>query len=191
MSVEPSDFDPQRLWQTQATEHEPMTVAEIHAKARAFQSKVRRRNLMEYIASVAVIAGFVPALLQHKSWMMQAGALLIMAATLFVGWQLHRRGSARPVPEGGDALLTTYRQELIRQRDALRSIGAWYLAPFAPGMALLMMGRWFQAHAAHRAVGVDHVIILLTTVIAALVYLVIWLLNQRGADRLQKRIDEL
>lgn len=191
MSGEPSDFDPQSLWQNQATEHDPMTVAQIHEKARAFQSRIRRRNLTEYIACVFVIAGFIPALLQHRSWMMQAGALLIMAATIFVAWQLHRRGSSRPAPAGGDALMTTYRQELVRQRDALRSIGAWYLAPFAPGMALLMLGRWFQLHAAHRAVGLDHLIILLGTAIAALVFLVVWLLNQRGADRLQKRIDEL
>ena len=191
MSGEPSDFDPQSLWQSQAMEHDPMTLAQIHTKAQALQSRVRRRNVREYIACVVVVAGFTPALLQRASWMMQAGALLIMAATIFVAWQLHRRGAAQPVPEGGDALIAAYREELVRQRDALRSVGAWYLAPFVPGMALLMLGRWFQSHAAHRPVGVDHIIIILSTAIVALVFLVIWLLNQRGADRLQKRIEEL
>jgi hypothetical protein len=191
MAADPSDLDPQQLWQAQATEHDPMTLAEIHEKARRLRSRIRRRNLTEHAGCVFVIAAFVPALLQQRSWMTQGGALLIMAATVFVAWQLHRRGSARPVPAGGDALITSYRQELIRQRDALRTIGAWYLAPFLPGMALLMLGRWFQLHAAHRAVGVDHLIIGLASTIVALVYAVVWLLNQRGADRLQKRIDEL
>lgn len=93
--------------------------------------------------------------------------------------------------ESGDALVDSYRRELIRQRDALRSIGRWYLAPFVPGMTLLLLGRWFQSHATRRPVALDHVIIALVGVIAALVFLVIWLLNQRGAERLQRRIEEL
>jgi hypothetical protein len=191
MSGEPSGPDPQSLWQNQATEYDPMTLAQIHEKADAFQSRIRRRNLTEYIACVVVVAAFAPLLFLRQSWMMQAGALAIMAATIPIAWQLHRRGSAQPVPEGGSALIASYRQELTRQRDALRSIGVWYLAPFAPGMGLLLLGRWFQSHAAGRPIGIDHLIIILSTVIIALVFLVIWLVNQRGADRLQKRIDEL
>ncbi len=191
MSGDPSDFDPQRLWQTQAAEQKPMTVAQAHERARVFQARILRRNLTEYIACVFVIAGFIPALLQHRSWMMQAGAMLIMAATIFVAWQLHRRGSARPSPVGGDGLIASYREELIRQRDALRSVGVWYLAPFVPGLVLLVLGRWFQSHAAHRAIGLDHLIILVVTPVVGLVFVAVWLLNQRGADRLQKRIDEL
>lgn len=191
MSGEPSDFDPQILWQSQAMEYDPMTLAQIHAKATTLQSKVRRRNVREYLASIVVIAAFSPVLLQRGSWLMQAGALLIIAATAFVAWQIHRRGSAQPAPDGGEALIDAYRQQLIRQRDALRSVGAWYLAPFAPGMALLMLGRWFQHHAAHRPIGLDHLVIALSTAAVALVFLVVWLVNRRGADRLQRRIDEL
>jgi hypothetical protein len=95
------------------------------------------------------------------------------------------------VPEGGDALVASYRAQLIRQRDALRSVGAWYLAPFAPGMALLMLGRWFAFRPADRPIGLDHMIILLSSAIVALGFFVVWLLNQRGADWLQRRIDEL
>ncbi len=36
-----------------------------------------------------------------------------------------------------------------------------------------------------------HIIIALVGVIAVLVFAVIWLLNQRGADRLQRQIEEL
>jgi hypothetical protein len=191
MPNEPSDLDPQKLWQRQPTEYDPMTLAEIHGKARAFRVKIRRRNALEYFGCVLVIAGFVPALLHRDGWMMQVGAGLIMAATVLVAWQLHRRASTGPAVESGDTLVASYRQELVRQRDALRSVAVWYLAPFAPGMTLLLLGRWFQFHATRRPVTLDHLIIALCGLVAALVFLVVWLLNQRGADRLQRRIEEL
>jgi hypothetical protein len=168
-----------------------MTLAEIYQRARTFETKVRRRNAREYIACAIVILAFLPVLFHRASWMMQAGGALTIAATVIVAWQLHRRGAARRLPEGDETLVAFHREELMRQRDALRSIGRWYLAPFIPGMILLLMGRWFQSHAPHRPVGLDHLIILLCSAIVALVFLVIWLLNQRGADRLQRRIDQL
>lgn len=186
-----SDFEPKTLWQNQPTEHDPMTVAAIHEKARAFQAKVRRRNLFEYIACVVTIALFTPALFARGSWMMQAGGGLTIAAIVFVAWQLHLRGSAAALPASGEALIDFHRRELIRQRDATRSIAVWYLAPFAPGFVLFFLARWLQLHAPHRPVGLDHLIIVLCAIITALACLVAWLINQRGADRLQRRIDEL
>jgi len=191
MPAEPSDLDPQKLWQSQTTEYDPMTIAVIHEKARTFQARIWRRNAMEYAGCVIAILGILPAALHRGSWMMQSGGALIIIATIFVAWQLHRRTSGGTVPEAGEPLVGFYRAELIRQRDALRSVSVWYLAPFVPGMALLLLGRWFQSHATHRSLGTDHLIIALVAVIAVLVFLVIWLLNQRGAQSLQQRIDEL
>jgi hypothetical protein len=166
-----------------------MTLAAIHQKAQSFEARIKRRNTIEYAASALVILGFLPAVLHRGSWMMQAGGALTIAATAFIVWQLHRRASARSIPEAG--LADFYRAELARQRDAARSVGAWYLAPFVPGMALLLAGRWFQSHSTRWSLAADHFIIGLVAVIAALVFLVIWLRNQRGADRLQRQIDEL
>jgi hypothetical protein len=191
MSGDPSDFDPQTLWQSQTQEHEPMSLAEIHQKARSLEKKVRWRNAREYVASVIVIAGFSPVLLHRDSWMMQAGAALIILATLFVAWQMHRQASARAVPEIGEALRDFHREELIHQRDALRSVGRWYLAPFVPGMVLVMMGRWFQSHVGGRSLAMDHLGILIASGVCALVFGGIWWLNLRGAKRLQAEIDKL
>jgi drug/metabolite transporter (DMT)-like permease len=190
MSGDPSDFDPQTpwpqaLWQGQPQEHEPMSLA------RTFEANVRWRNAREYIASVLVILGFSPVLLHRDSWMMQAGAALVMAATIFVAWRIHRRAGAKRVPEASETLRDFHRQELIRQRDLLRSVGLWYMAPFAPGMVLVMLGRWFQSHAAHRPIAQDHLGILLASAFAILVFAAVWWLNQRGADRLQRQIDAL
>ena len=194
MNGDPSDFDPldpQALWQSQAQEHDPMSLAEIHQKARTLETKVRWRNIREYVASVVVVLFFAPVLLHRDSWMMQAGAALIIAATLFVGWQIHRRTATGAIPEAGDALRDYHRQTLIRQRDALRSVGWWYMAPFAPGMVLLMIGRWFQSHVEGRSLAMDHLGILLASGVCALVFAGIWWLNQLGAKRLQKQIDAL
>ncbi len=102
---------------------------------------------------MVVVAFFAPVLLRQDSWMMQLGAALIILATAFVAWQMHRRTATGAVPEAGEALRDYHRQTLIRQRDALRSLGWWYMAPFAPGMALLMMGRWFQGPHARPVAG--------------------------------------
>ncbi len=203
MPDKPSDFEPQTLWQSQPTEHDPMTVAAIHQKAQVFQAKIRRRNLIEYIAAAVVIVGFAPALVRGN-WMMHGGAALIMAATAFIVWQLHKRGSAAAVPPVGDSLVDFHRRELMRQRDALRSIAVWYLAPFVPGMSLFLIGEWFMPTAPlflisrwtvpaapNHTVAQHHVALLVTVAFQVLIFLGIWLLNQWGARRLQRRIDEL
>ena len=168
-----------------------MSLAEIHQKARKLERGVRWRNIREYVASVVVVLGFSPVLFHRDSWMMQAGAALIIAATVFVAWRIHRQASARAVPEAGEALREFHREELIRQRDALRSVGRWYLGPFVPGMVLLMMGRWFQSHVGGRSLAMDHLGILLTSGVCALVFGGIWWLNLRGVRHLQEEIDRL
>jgi hypothetical protein len=191
MTGEPSGFDPQGLWQSQKKEHDPMTLADIHAKARRFEAGTQRRNAIEYIACGVVIVGFAPMLLNPQSWMMQAGAALIMLAVVFVAWQLHRRGSVEATPQPGETLVDSYRRQLTRQRDAIRTVGLWYIAPLVPGMTLLMLGRWFQSHAHGRSIGQDHAAILISVGLTTLVFLGVWMLNLHGAKRLQKRIDEL
>ncbi|MET0273415.1 MAG: hypothetical protein ABW360_10525 [Phenylobacterium sp.] len=191
MPPEPANLDPQKLWQGQTPESDPMTLAALHEQARTFRRRIGRRNAVEYIAGVVVILGFLPVLFHRESWMMQAGGALVIAATVFVTWQLHRRASAGAVPEVGAPLTDFYRSELIRQRDALRSVGVWYIAPFMPGMALILLGRWFQSHAAGRSVAADHAIIAGAGLVAVAVFAGVWLLNRRGARKLQQRIDEL
>jgi len=190
MTGDPSD-DLQALWRAQPTEYEPMTLAEIHHRARKLERKVRRRNLTEYIAGFLVILAFAPVLLHRGSWMMQGGAALIIVATVMVLRHLHRMASARATPEGGAAIVDFHREELVRQRDALRTVGRWYLAPFLPGLALVIAGRWFQSHTHGRSIEADHLIILIISAVMAAFMGFVWALNQWGAKRLQKRIDEL
>ncbi len=184
-------LDPRTLWQSQPPESPPMTLADIRKTSRAFQSRVRRRNLIEYVAGAVGALGFLPAVFDPESWMVRAGGVLAIAGMAVVGWQLHRRGSARGVPEAGEALTAFHRAELIRQRDAVRSVAVWYLAPPIPGMILLLLGRWFQAPAPHRSATAHQLAILAVAAVVGLVFLAIWWLNQRVAHRLQRQIDQL
>ena len=179
-----SDLDPQTLWQSQQSEHAPLSLAEIHDRSRAFQARIRRRNLVEYAACVFVVLGFAPALFARVNWMIPTASALIIAATLFVAWQLHRRGSSARSPESGAALTDFHRTQLTRQRDAVRSVAAWYIAPFVPGMLLLLTGVWFVPRSNHLAV-------LLTAVLTAVIFTSTWWLNQKAATRLQQQLDAL
>ena len=112
---------------------------------------------------------------------------LVIAGTLFVAWQLRRRASAEP-PEraGAMPLLLFARAQLVRQCEALRSVFRWYILPFLPGMSVFMTGTMLAERAngpePRDAVGFAVLIAMLAG---------IWWLNQLGARRLQRSIDEM
>jgi hypothetical protein len=168
-----------------------MTLAEIYAKARKFESRIQRRNAIEYVACGIVLVGFAPALLFGPNWMLRAGAGWIMLATVWVGWQLHRRASTAAPAGPDETLVDAYRRQLIRQREALRSVGSWYLAPLAPGLALMVVGSWFHTPKPGIPIERVYISILIYAVLCVALFVWIWRRNLRGAKRLQKMIDDL
>lgn len=191
------DIDPQGspnlqdIWQSQKKEYDAMTLADIHMKASKFEKKVSARNAREYVACGLTIVGFAPALLLGPNWMLHVGGGLVILATLYVAWQLHRRGSSEATPAVGETLIDSYRRQLARQRDALNTIGKWYLAPFAPGIILMLIGIWFRAPKPGVPIERVHAGLLIWATVFVLSCGFIWWLNKRGARLLQKRIDEL
>ncbi len=184
--------DLKALWRNQPTEHRPVTLDNIRGHAETFQRQIRRRNLRETLAAAAVALVFGWYVWIFPGWMIKAGSVLAIAGTLIIVWQLRRRAGATTLPESSTlALVEFHRQELVRQRDAARSVGLWYIAPVVPGAVLMALGRFFQFHAPGRTIAWDHQVIVLCTVIVALVFGVVWLLNVWAAERLQRRIDEL
>jgi hypothetical protein len=111
-----------------------------------------------------------------------------MIATLFIAWQMERRASNQALPpaSGDQSWLQFQRSQLARQRDALRSVWLWYVAPFVPGVVVF---RW----------GVETELPLngpfargwLANLLIALVFLGIAGLNRYAARKLQRRIDML
>jgi hypothetical protein len=160
---------------------------EVRKGTDKFYRRIWWRNAVEYAACVIVVIGFGTYLFTLPHILQKAGSALVIAATLFVAWQLHRRASAEPPERAGTTpLLLFARAQLVRQRDALRSIFGWYLLPFLPGMAMFMTGTMLAGRPSgpepRDAAGFVVLIVLLVG---------IWWINQLGARNLQKHIDEI
>jgi hypothetical protein len=183
--------DLKTLWRDQKTE-ETVTLENIHQRAMAFQKRIWWGNTVEYVASAVVVAIFGWYVWVLPGWMMKLGSALVIVAVFYIVWQLHRRGGARKLPDSPAlSLVDFHRRELARRRDVLKGAWQWYILPAVPGMTLMMMGRWYQFHVPGRPLDLDHLIIVLSIVIVALVLGMVRLIHVIGAARLQRRIDEL
>jgi len=143
-----SDRDPlQSIWKSQSNEEFSMSLADIHARAEKFQSRVRTRNLIEYVAAATVIAFFIWTALITPALIVRIGAALIVLGALYVCWKLHELGRAASKAEldAAQSLTDFHRAELTRQRQALNTVWSWYLAPFIPGMVVFLAGVSFEA----------------------------------------------
>ncbi len=139
-----SDHDPfQKLWTQQTQDPFAMSLADVHAHAQRFQTRIRTRNIIEYLAAAFVVTFFVWTAFTVPEFIVQVGAALIAAGALYVCWQLHRQGRAATRAEleaGAQSWVVFHRSQLARQREALRTVWGWYLAPFIPGMAVFLAG---------------------------------------------------
>lgn len=173
--------DLKKLWRDQPAEMPPMTLELIHA--RGFQSHIRRRNLIEYVACAVVVCVFSTYVIVLPDPILKIASALIAFGTLIVPYQLHRRASARTAPATDS--LAFHRAELVRQREAIGSAWLWYFAPFAPG-TLLFVGR--------TTFGFPEIPLIyrLVTPALTLVYGVVWVwINGRALRSLQAEIDDL
>ena len=195
MTVPSPPNDPLKAaWLSQPVEHIQMSTMELAGAAGRFEKKVHRRNLIEYIAGAVVIPAFGAVFFfGHHGWIMRLGSAMAVLGVVFILWQLHRRASAGRLPSGAspENLLAFQRNELVRQRDALRSVPVWYLAPVVPSFIVLSLGRWIQDHNPKVSLAEDHVRIIIGGVIAALLLAIVWLLNALGAARLDREIDKI
>ena len=173
--------DPKDLWRDQPTETPPMTLEQIHA--RGFQDRIKRRNMVEYVASAVVVVAFSGYIVVLPHPILKLASALVIVGTFFMVWQLHRRGSARHTP--ADDALGFHRAELVRQLEAGRSAWRWYLAPFMPGLVLFMVGMAMARPDAPLAWKLSAPLLTLAFVLA-------WFwLNSRGKRRLEAQIAEL
>jgi hypothetical protein len=189
--VSPGDL--RSLWQTMPVETVSVSLEAMRAKAHGFQKRIRRRNFIEYAATVVVVIVLVwYATLPSRAglmWPISNG--LIIAGMLVVALNLHRRARATspPVDASAQSLIDFQRAELTRQRDALRSMWLWYILPVVPGTIL-----WFIAIGIHMtARNPERALTALSgaAVVVTLMFAIIILLNLLGAARMQRMIDDL
>jgi hypothetical protein len=183
MPNEPLPDDIRNVWQNQPVENTPMPLEEIRRKAQQFEKRIRRRNLREYIAGGAGMVIFTVYLFIFKSLTARIGSALIIAAMVCVLYQIYKRATPGTLP--ADLALTAslefHRRELVRQRDLLRSVWLWYVAPFIPGIVVFGRG----TNPPHGPAS------WLNAVPFVSVFGVIMWLNYRAAKRLDLRIAEI
>lgn len=186
--------DLQSLWQSMPTPIVTLTVDEMRTRASTFERKIKRRNMIEYVAAAFVIVmfGWYAALPIAPAPLWPIANIAIIFGTLVVVWNLHRVGRASATPASAEfgALLDFHRAELVRQRDALRTVWLWYLMPFVPGMVLWFAALWFATPEAQQTAswGMG---LLTSAAVSVATFVFIIALNLAGAARLQRRIDEL
>ena len=180
-----------QVWKASITEPMLPDLATVRASAKRFYRQVRRRNAMEYSACIIVVIWFSGCAVFLQSLAMRIGALMIVLGTLIVAWQLHRIASPAIPPEGASAepVLIHQRAQLVRQRNAVASVFYWYLLPLIPGMLVFILAPALSHGPASLVHAPPTMWIVLISAIAAFVG--VWLLNQRAAMRLQKRIEEI
>src|ERR1019366_7384035 len=182
----PNEFPPddiRNVWQNQPVENAPMPLEEIQRRARRFENRIDHRNLREYIGGAIGIAAYTFYIFKFHSLVVRAGSVLVIAGVLYILFHLYKRASPGQLPTdlAFTASLEFHRRELVRQRDLLRSVWRWYIAPIVPGLIVFSAGIL-----PHRVAGmVGSVLVFL-----AFFGFVVWL-NQRAAVRLDRQIAEI
>jgi hypothetical protein len=167
--------DPMRVWQQQPLENAGVQLEELRRRAGKFEKRIRNRNLREYIGAAVVMVAFSFYIYKFHDWVTRLGSAMVLAGTIYVVVQLYRRSTPVSLPSdfGMVASVEFYRRELARQRDLLRSVFSWYLGPLLPGLLVITRGKP------------------VTIAINAIVFGLVWWVNQKAADRLTRQIEEL
>lgn len=186
-----TDQDPLRdLWATDQGDKFTMSIAELSARSDRFRSKIKRRNLTEYLAAILVIGIFGWLAYSIPVLSVRIGAGLIILAAIYISWQLNKVASVDTGEAPVDNLANMHRRELIRQRDALRSVWRWYLMPFVPGIVVFTLGTTIEAGAS-----VPLWAVIVTSIVslgfAGAIFFGVWALNAYAARKLDEQIKEL
>jgi hypothetical protein len=172
-------------WQQRDEDQPRISLAQVRENAATFHRRARMGDLIEYIACAVVVAvsGFYAW--AFPGVRMKLASLAMIAATLFVAYQL-RRHAVRTLPPDSAAvpLLEFHRRELIRRKTLLRD--SWWLF-VAPLMAAMLV--FLACLAPDRPEGGLPLLIFGGAV--ASMGGAISLYNRWQARRLQRQIDQL
>ena len=177
-----------QAWQASVEITGAPALEEVRKGTNKFDRYITWRNAVEYVACVIVVVGFTAYVFTLPHPLQKIGSVLVVLATLYVAWQLHRRASAVPPEAAGTMpLLLFARAQMVRQRDALRSIFGWYIAPFLPGMAVFMTGTLLEKRSGPGLGPIDAI----GSAVLLAVFAGVWWINQLAARKLQRHIGEI
>lgn len=181
-----SDEQLKALWKSQPTINTAFTPDVLREEAAAFQRRIGMRNRQEYITCFGINSVF-----GFYIWAFPAirlGSLLLIFGSLIALLQFHKRASSCSLPAELAAVdcMTFHRQQLVRQRDALRSLWLWYIGPFVPGLLVFC-----REVAAELGASFPPAFSLSLNLIVVVVLMLIVLFNLRSAKKLQRQIEQL
>jgi hypothetical protein len=125
--------DLKTVWKTQSSEVNAMSsLAEVRARAAKVQSGIHWRNAALYAYSAFSIAVSLWLIARGALPAMRYPMLLMVAAHLFVLWQINRRITARRLPDdmAAQPAIDFHRGQLERQAHGLSRAWLWYMMPF-------------------------------------------------------------
>lgn len=178
----------QQIWQSQPVEVTKMSADVLRKRAGKFQRQIWWRNFREYVGALVGIVLFASFLVKTHDNLLRLAYLLFIAGMIWVVVQLLRKGSARSMPDavGNSTCVEFLRAEMERQRDVVKNVWPWYLAPLVPGFVVYTVAYALAFRRPASWAGLA-----LLDGIIAVVFFGVWKMNMRAARCLQRKIDEL
>ena len=139
-----SDFDLRGLWQGSTPEGPSVDPEAVKTQARAFEQKIRRRNLVEWTAAALVVVSFGGRAVYADDWVVVAGNVLVALAALFIAVYFWRNGQVEltldPTADTR-SFLESHARAVEAQAQLVARAPLWYLGPLTVGMLVLVAGR--------------------------------------------------
>lgn len=162
-------------------------LARVRKRSEAFDRKIRRRDLRELVAGAFVVLAFGYGAITAGSWLTRAGALVVIAAALFIAWTLRRARAGEETVKAGRPVTESLRAQLEKvdvQIRLLENVLWWYVAPLAVGALLFAAGL---------GAGLWPTLLCAAVILTLSAY--IWRLNLRAVERdlrpRRRRIERL
>lgn len=176
------DVPIEQLWRQQLPVKR-LSLEEIRTRAKAFDEKVQRWNLVAGLTMALLLVTTAGEVWVDTAVLERAGDLMLFLAVLcVVYWFGRTRADARPATLGQSSCIEHYQRQLVRPRDLSRD-GWKFVLPFVPGLGLIIVGRAVEGRPATQVAAM---------IAVALVALggVLWAIARSGS-RLEREIAAL
>ena len=115
----------------------------MNEQIKKFEKTIRRRNNIEILAAIGIIAcfGFYASIKPEP--LAKIGAILTMLYAFNVIYQLKKTASMQPSFDIMSSLkeqLIDYQMYILAEQKLLKNVFYWYLLPMLPGLVLFLIG---------------------------------------------------
>ena len=183
-----SDVDLKDLWRSDDPSGQPtVDLDAIKNEAKGFESKIKRRNVLEWIACLIVAGFYFRDALSANHMLSVFGNAFVLASAVFIAVVLWKRGRLAPQPEPNlDAMsfCRAYAANLDAQAKLLEQVHRWYLGPIAFGVICVEVGEYL---AGNQSLAVVSMIGLLLAFVFGGIY---WF-NVRAAQKLRSQVETI